>query len=127
MHLRLQHLTFMLPLIVGACGGDTDTSTPTTGDPTTHTVSTELMNMDFMPEDMTIAVGDIVRFEMTSDHNAVEVSMEDYDARNPVPLAGGFDVTFGETAEITFEEAGVYYYVCQPHVLLDMIGTITVE
>ena len=97
----------------------------TTG--TLHEVKTEIGNMDFLPEDLTISVGDTVKFIMTVDHNAVEVSQETYDNRNATPLEGGFNVSYGETQEITFNEAGVFYYVCQPHVTLDMVGTITVE
>ena len=97
----------------------------TTG--TLHEVNTEIGNMDFLPENLTISVGDTVKFIMTVDHNAVEVSQENYDNRRTTPLEGGFNVTFGETQEITFDEAGVFYYVCQPHVTLDMVGTITVE
>jgi len=83
--------------------------------------------MDFMPEDIAIPVGTTVTFEMTSTHNAIEVSQETYENRGSTPLEGGFTVNFGETKDVTFDEAGVYYYVCQPHVGMDMIGTITVE
>ena len=83
--------------------------------------------MDFMPEDIVIPVGTTVTFEMTSTHNAIEVSQETYENRGSTPLEGGFTVNFGETKDVTFDEAGVYFYVCQPHVGMDMIGTITVE
>ena len=94
---------------------------------TIYEVNTEIGNMKFLPEALTIAVGDTVRFIMTVDHNAVEVSQETYENRGFAPLEGGFNVSFGETQEITFDEPGVYYYICQPHVSLDMIGVIAVE
>jgi len=99
----------------------------TEGEATLHVVSTEDGNMDFLPADIVIAVGDTVRFEMTATHNAVEVSQETYDERGFVALEGGFNIGFGETGEVTFDTAGVHYYICQPHVMIDMIGTITVE
>ena len=83
--------------------------------------------MDFMPEDISVPVGTTVRFEMTSTHNAVEVSQKTYEDRGSTALEGGFTVNFGETKDVTFDEAGVYFYVCQPHVGMDMVGTITVE
>ena len=105
-------------------GGDVD---PNSGSGTTHTVTTTLESMDFMPADLTIAVGDTVRFEMTSNHNAIEVSQDTYDQRTVERLSGGFVVEYGETAEVVFSEPGVHYYICEPHVMMDMIGTITVE
>lgn len=83
--------------------------------------------MDFSPEDLTIAAGDCVRFIMSQTHNAVEVSEESYTSRDGTALDGGFNVTYGETAVVAFDTPGVHYYVCQPHVMGDMVGTITVQ
>ena len=83
--------------------------------------------MKFSPADITIAVGDSVLFEMSSTHNAVEVSKETYDAKGSAALEGGFNVGFGETQEVQFNEAGIHYFVCTPHAGGGMIGTITVE
>ena len=94
---------------------------------TTDDTSDMELYMDFTPEDLTISVGDCVKFVMSSTHNAVEVSQDTYNSGGTTPLDGGFEVTYGETAEITFDVAGTHYYVCQPHAGLDMIGTITVE
>ncbi len=141
-------LPLALALALGACGDDdtdaatnngnnTTDPTDTSGDtvePTgvVHTVTTTddtsaADYFDFTPEDLVIAVGDAVRFEMSNTHNAVEVSEETYNNLGYVALDGGFEVSYGETAEIVFSEAGVFYYVCQPHALQSMVGTITVE
>ncbi|HCH63646.1 MAG TPA: halocyanin, partial [Deltaproteobacteria bacterium] len=93
----------------------------------THTVTSTDGSMDFSPADLVISVGDTVRFEMSATHNAVEVSEATYDSRGTDALEGGFYVDFGQTGEVLFEEPGVHYYVCTPHVRIDMIGTITVE
>ena len=121
--------------LVGCGGGDDDTTTTDSGEvttdsgdvaePTVHVVGSPGMYFD--PADLTIAAGDIVRFEMTATHNAVEVSQETYEAREETALEGGFQVGFAETLEVTFDEPGMHYYVYQPHVTMDMIGTITVE
>ena len=94
---------------------------------TVHTVNTTVESMAFDPRDLTIAAGDTVRFVMTNNHNAVEISEETYNNAEGTPLEGGFNVSFGETGEVTFDEAGVHYYLCQPHIGVDMFGTITVE
>ena len=115
-------------------GSDSDSGGAGTGDcATVHEVTTTDdtadmdLYMDFTPEDLTIAAGDCVRFIMSDTHNAVEVSAEDYESRSGTPLAGGFEVTFGETAVVAFNEVGTHYYVCQPHIQMDMVGTITVQ
>lgn len=123
-------ILFILPFGLMACS-EKDEANGECG--TVHTVTTTddttdmEAYMDFSPEDLTIAVGDCVNFEMSSTHNAIEVSQDSYDNRDGTPLEGGFQVQFGETAEIFFGEAGTHYYVCQPHISADMIGTITVE
>ena len=122
--------TLALMTTLFACG-DKDSENSACG--TVHTVTTTDdtsdmdVYMDFTPEDLTIAVGDCVNFEMSSTHNAVEVSQESYDNRDGTALEGGFQVQFGESAEVYFGEAGTHYYVCQPHINSDMIGTITVQ
>ena len=100
---------------------------------TTHVVTTTddfsdiNRYMDFSPEDLTIAVGDCVTFELSMTHNAIEVSEDTYNSRGTQALDGGFQVGFGETSTIRFGEPGVHYYICVPHVNGDMVGTITVE
>ena len=130
----------------GATGGETNTDETeggtenTTGDTnqdgdcgTVHTVTTTddtsdfELYMDFTPADLTIAVGDCVTFELSNTHNAIEVSEETYNSRMTNALDNGFEVNYGETKQIKFDAAGVHYYICQPHVRGDMIGTITVQ
>ena len=121
---------FAAAIALSACGEKTttdDTSGQTTPDGTVHTVTTSDSSMDFTPKDLTIAVGDTVEFVMTATHNAIEVSQDTYESGGIDALEGGFAVDYGETQRVTFNEAGTHYYVCQPHVTLDMVGTITVE
>jgi len=142
-------LAFFCPsILLLACGKDDDTGSAadeiasTTGESddetdgtdeadegtgAAHEITSTDGDMAFTPTDLTIAVGDTVRFVMSPTHNAIEVSQDTYDARGVAPLDGGFQVTFSETKEVTFTEAGTHYYVCTPHVLVDMVGTITVE
>ena len=82
--------------------------------------------LNFTPKDLIVPVGATVKFVMSNTHNAIEVSQETFENRQSTPLDGGFQVKFGETKEVTFYEVGVHYYVCTPHVSMDMVGTITV-
>ena len=126
--LLLSTLAIMTTLC--ACG-DKESGNSSCGEIYTVTTTDDTSDMDvymdFTPEDITIAVGDCISFEMSSTHNAVEVSQESYDNREASALDGGFNVQFGETAEVYFGEAGTHYYVCQPHIGMDMVGTITVQ
>ena len=102
--------------------GDKD-SGASTCEGTVHTVTTtdDSSNMDVYI--------DCVEFAMSNTHNAVEVSQESFESSPPsgTPLDGGFQVNFGETLEVQFDDPGVHYYVCQPHISMGMLGTITVE
>ena len=114
--------------LIGCGNANTDTTCGTVHTVTTTDETSDMeLYMDFTPEDLSIAVGDCVNFVMSNTHNAIEVSQESYENRDGTPLEDGFQVDFGETQEVYFGEAGTHYYVCQPHISMDMIGTITVE
>jgi plastocyanin len=87
---------------------------------TKHIVMSSGFN--FVPADLNVTVGDTIVFDIGGSHNAVEVSQATYDARGTASN-GGFSVPFGG-GEVVITEAKTYYYVCTPHVALDMVGTI---
>ena len=112
----------------GGSGGSADGECGTTHTVTSTDDTADFMAyMDFSPEDLTISAGDCVSFEMSTTHNAIEVSQDTYENRGRDALEGGFAVTFGETQVVKFDEPGIHYFICTPHVGGDMIGTITVE
>jgi len=81
-------------------------------------------DFSFDPEELTVSTGTTVTFEWDSDfHNVVPTSQPD-DAD-----WSGETETFnsGHTYEYTFEVAGTYEYVCEPHEGSGMVGTIVVE
>ena len=78
----------------------------------------------FSPKTITIEEGDVVSFQLSPSHDAVEVSKTTYDA-NGNTKNGGFEVPFGG-GQVTFPKAGTYYYVCEPHAGIGMKGFITV-
>lgn len=79
----------------------------------------------FSPNTLSIKVGDTVNFVLANNHNAVEVSQATYDA-NGNTSNGGFSVPYGG-GPVVFQNAGTYYFVCQPHAALGMKGIITVS
>lgn len=82
----------------------------------------------FSPGSITIAIGDDVTFNLETIHNAVEVSQATWNANGNTPLDGGFQVGFGG-GQVTPQqlETGTHYYVCAPHALSGMKGTIIVQ
>jgi plastocyanin len=84
-----------------------------TAPPRTHIITNSL-DFKFVDDSIHIEVGDTVYFSLLKYHNAVEVSKTTYDA-NGTESNGGFSLPFGG-GMVTFAEAGVHYYVCQPHV-----------
>jgi plastocyanin len=81
--------------------------------PRTHIITNSL-DFRFVDDSLHIDVGDTVYFSLLKYHNAVEVSKATWDA-NGTESNGGFSLPFGG-GMVTFAEAGVHYYVCQPHV-----------
>jgi plastocyanin len=81
----------------------------------------------FTPATITINVGDSVNFSIASTHNVVEVSKSTWDANGNTALPG-FSLPFGGglllPAELT---VGTHYYVCTPHAVWGMKGTIIVQ
>lgn len=93
--------------------------------PETFEVKTK--GLTFFPDILSIKKGDQVKFVLGSSHNVAQVEKETWDANLKNPLQDGFKVGFGETKEVTFDQPGTYYYVCQPHASLNMKGIIVVE
>jgi hypothetical protein len=73
-------------------------------------------------------MGDTVYFHWentTMDHNVAESSSSDSNEYK----AGGFrsgDVDSTVHFNFTFDEAGTYFFICEPHTSADMRGSITV-
>jgi plastocyanin len=81
----------------------------------------------FTPATITINAGDSVTFSIAIAHNVVEVSKSTWDANGNTPLPG-FSLPYGGglllPAQLT---VGTYYYVCTPHAVWGMKGTIIVQ
>jgi len=111
-------------------GGTTTTTNPGT---TMHTVMVGSGGaLRFTPADLTIHVGDTVRWVWASSGHSV-VSGTDGNADNQLcsPSNTGCDnpplSSKGFTFEHTFTEAGTFPYYCSVHFSLGMTGTVTVQ
>lgn len=87
------------------------------------------VGVTFSPSTLTINQGDDVTFTLNSSlHNALEVSLDTWNADGVTPLSGGFSVPFGGGSVPAAQlPVGTHYYVCVNHVTLGMKGTITVQ
>lgn len=82
----------------------------------------------FTPPTVTIKSGDNIVFDISSSHDAVQVSKSTWDANGNTPLSGGFSVNYGGgTVQASQLPVGTHYYVCTPHAFMGMKGTIIVE
>jgi len=90
--------------------------------PISHTIYASPYNV-FSPSDLTINLGDTIYFDNLTNHNAVEVSEDTYD-NNGIESNGGFELYSDNY--IVLDEVGTHYYVCTPHVQMEMKGKIIV-
>jgi plastocyanin len=93
----------------------------------------------FEPAALTVAAGDTVTWGFASaGHNVccrpddseeagVPAGVEGFASYGPDGSPRGSLVPRGKTYEHTFDVVGQYDYVCVPHVVRDMVGTIRVE
>lgn len=82
----------------------------------------------FEPADFTVRRGDVVRFVLDSGlHNVSFPAAQNPGVAN-LPGPSPFLQRAGETYELTVDLApGSYTYQCDPHIMMGMVGTMTVE
>lgn len=82
----------------------------------------------FSPPTLTINVGDAVNFDISTVHNAKEVSQDTWNANGTTALTGGFLTNFGGgLVPAASLGLGTHYYVCDPHASAGMKGRIIVQ
>ena len=138
-------------MVLAACGGgekpaaaDSTAAAPTAAAATgaTHDVQMTMVGADyrFVPSDVSVKVGDMVKFTNTqaTAHNvqfyadsipAGAAAVLDANMPNRMgPLASNLILTQNETYTISFAGApvGEYHFTCLPHQALGMHGKITV-
>lgn len=81
----------------------------------------------FSPNNLTIAEGDTVFFQLAGNHDVRQVSQATWDGNGTEALPGGFQTPLGGGTILPEQlPAGTHYYVCTPHASVGMKGTITV-
>lgn len=90
----------------------------------THTIS--INGLSFSPDEITIAVGDTIFFNGSSDHPVLEVDDGTWNANEDEALSGGFAFPEG-VGKISFDTEGIHYFICENHVSSGMKGKINVS
>ena len=95
-------------------------------DTVTVSVGAGEIGLAFAPAAVRVASGTTVSWEWTGeggDHNVVAADESDFD----VSPQTGLIADTGHTTEETFEEAGNYLYLCEPHVGNGKVGAVIVD
>ena len=82
--------------------------------------------LSFTPKDITIEIGETVRWENTSGIHNVNGGLDVY-PDNPEGIFSGAPEAAPWTWDYTFNIPGIYNYQCDLHVGAGMVGTVTVE
>jgi len=82
--------------------------------------------LSFTPKDITIEIGETVRWENTSGNHNVNGGLDVY-PNNPEGIFSGAPEAAPWTWDYTFNIPGIYNYQCDLHVGAGMVGTVTVE
>jgi plastocyanin len=91
---------------------------------TIHTITN--VSFSFNPVTLTVVAGDTIDFSVDAIHVPQEVSQATWNANGTTALPGGFSLP-GGGGRVVLTTVGTHYYVCVPHVLFGMKGTITVN
>ena len=151
--MRAMTMVAGMALALAACGGKgeqkpAEQAAPAAEPAAAPTGATHEVDMEFdgkvakfVPADLTIKAGDLVKFVVKSGppHNvafypdsipagAADV-LNKAMAETMAPLTGPMKVGLGESYDISFAgaPAGVYKYFCTPHLPFGMKATITVQ
>lgn len=127
-----------------ACGGDKSASAPATTSPppaatgavtpcptckviTVKLVTTEAGNY-FEPKDIQANEGDVLRFTLETGVHNVHFLPDSNPGKKDLPPPSDMLQLPGQTKDIllNFDE-GRFYFQCDPHALLGMIGHVTVR
>jgi len=86
----------------------------------------EVSNNVFTPSDITINVGESIRWINVQGFHNVNGALDVY-PDNPEGFRNGDAASGAWTFDYTFNVEGLYNYQCDPHAGLGMVGTVTVE
>jgi len=85
-------------------------------------------NNVFRPADVTAKRGDVLRYTLVSGVHNVHFLADSNPGKPGLPAAGDMLQLNGQTYDVKVTWApGRYYYQCDPHALLGMIGHVTIQ
>lgn len=134
----------MAAIVLLACGGDKPASTavPTTpaaatGGPVTPCATCKVINVKMVtteegnyyePKEITADEGDVLRFTLvTGVHNVNFLADSNPGKQNLPPVSDMLQLP-GQTKDILLNfGTGRFYFQCDPHALLGMIGHVSVQ
>jgi len=93
------------------------------------TVLVNLGDLTFTPKDVTISVGDSVRWTSQSDApHSVTARNGSFDLPGPAPCNGvAFCMSRGQSVTHQFTTPGTFEYYCRVHEAQNMVGTVIVQ
>jgi plastocyanin len=134
----------MAAMLVVACSGDANkqvtgsngvASTPSASEapaPTGDTIIVEMITDEtgnhFKPNEIEAKKGDLIRFTLTSGVHNVHFLPDSNAGKSNLPPVSDFLQLPGQTYDLVVNLApGEYYFQCDPHALLGMVGKLEVE
>jgi plastocyanin len=136
-------------LMAAACGGDSSssrpesTATPTsspraavapaaTVEPTGKVIEVKMITDGegnyFEPADFEVRRGDLIRFVLESGVHNVSFPAAENKGKSKLPAPSDYLQLPGQTFDLLVDlEPGRYFYQCDPHAALGMVGHIQVE
>ncbi len=99
-----------------------------TTQPTTHEVTVTGDDMEFTPADLSINKGDTVYFHWSNtdmEHNVAQSSSAEANEYDGQGWRSG-DASATVDFNVTFDNVGTFFYICEPHAGLGMKGSIKV-
>ena len=132
-------------VLTAACGGEQQpgsdappvTSAPAAGGavqpgPGGRVITVEMLTDDagnnvFKPSDITAKPGDVLRFTLVSGVHNLNVLPDSNAAASGLPAASQMLQAPGQTHDVLLSwNEGRYYFQCDPHALLGMVGHVTI-
>jgi len=104
------------------------TASPEEHFPTTHEVTVTESDMVFTPADLSINKGDTVYFHWSNtsmEHNVSQSSSADSNEYDGQGWRSG-DASATVDFNVTFDNVGTFFYICEPHASEGMKGSIKV-
>ncbi|MBX7120307.1 MAG: hypothetical protein K1X31_15045 [Gemmatimonadaceae bacterium] len=138
-----RRLLTLASLLLAACGGADSDRSAASGDaapapaaaavPSTGTVIEITMHTDekgnyFSPAEIEAHPGDLLRFKLVQGVHNVHFLPDSNPGRTGLPAASAFAQLPGQTIDVplTFG-TGKFYFQCDPHAALGMVGRVEVE